>query len=152
MSNNIPYQHIHPNHRDKIDWTIDERIEDLFKDKWINYPVAAEILDHLHALFKRPKRIRMDSLLITGHSNNGKSTLIHHFVSLHPNVSSDEEDLIRTIKPVILCNAPPRSDEKGLYMSILDKFWGKYNENDAVNKPRKIEFDLCVFSKMRKIS
>lgn len=99
------------------------------------YQRAQLALDTLQALMNKPRQPRMRNLLIVGDSNNGKTTLIQRFVHLCGETYVDED--ANSIKPVIVAEAPPSADEKGLYISILERFWAPYR---ATSPPSELRY------------
>jgi Bacterial TniB protein len=128
------YSHIHSDFRHVMMLTDQERIEFLDQPRWISYPTAQQIMDTLTGLMHKPMRPRMPNLLLVGDSNNGKTTIIRRFRELcgQGYVNEDAEP----VKPVILAEAPPSADEKGLYISILERFFTPYRATDPVAKLR----------------
>lgn len=76
------YKHLRPELIPAMNLSKAERIDIIDQPRWIGYPRAAEILDVLSNLLRKPKRPRMPNLLIVGDSNNGKTTLIQRFGEL----------------------------------------------------------------------
>lgn len=130
----MSYEHIHPDFRPALSLTDKQRIEFLYEPRWIGYPAAHKILETLHHLLEIPSRPRMPNLMIVGASNNGKTTIVQRFMALHGKgyVNAEAEP----VKPVILIESPPNSDEKGLYISILEQFWAPYRASDPALKLR----------------
>lgn len=126
--------HIHPDFRHIMGMSDRDRILFLDEPRWIAYPVADRVLDTLRGLMEKPTRPRMPSLLIVGEPNNGKTTVVRRFFSLHGNGYVD--DNADPVKPVILAEAPPSADEKGLYISILERFFTPYRASDPPSKLR----------------
>jgi hypothetical protein len=126
--------HIHPDFRHILNLSQQERLEFLDAPRWIGYQTAQHMIDSLQGLIQKPKRPRMPNLLIVGDSNNGKTTIIHRFVELcgQGYVNEDSEP----VKPIIFAEAPPSADEKGLYMSILERFFTPYRASDPTAKLR----------------
>lgn len=129
----LNYSHVHPDFRLVFALSDDERIAFLDKPRWVGYPLATEVLDELTNLLNQPKQPRMRNLLIVGDSNNGKTTVIRRFHEMHlpSNESTDEKSNEGVICPVVLAEAPPKPDEKGLYVSILDRLCVPYRPNDT---------------------
>ena len=128
------YHHLHPDFLHIMSLSTKERLVFLDEPRWIGYDSAQLIMDSLYALIDKPKRHRMPNLLIVGESNNGKTTIIRRFHELcgEPYVDDDANP----VKPIILAEAPPSADEKGLYISLLERFYAPYRASDSVAKLR----------------
>ena len=128
------YEHIHPDFRHIMSLTDQERLEFLDEPRWINYKAAQEIMENLQDLLHKPAKPRMPNLLIVGDPNNGKTTIVRRLRDLcgQGYVNEDAEP----VKPIILAEAPPSADEKGLYISILERFFTPYRASDPVSKLR----------------
>lgn len=128
------YEHIHPDFRHIMALPDKERIEFMDQPRWIGHKAAQQIMDTLQGLMNKPERPRMPNLLIVGDPNNGKSTIVRRFRDLcgQGYVNDDSEP----VKPIILAEAPPSADEKGLYISILERFFTPYRASDPASKLR----------------
>lgn len=127
--------HIHPDFRHVAGLPDEDRVRFLYEPRWLGYPRADEILRRLRALMEMPSRPRMLNLLIVGQPNNGKTTLVRRFIQVHGQSHVDQEDGEPYI-PVVLAEAPPKPDEKGLYVSILERFKTPYRATDPAPKMR----------------
>ncbi|KPY50381.1 transposase [Pseudomonas savastanoi pv. retacarpa] len=128
------YNHIHPDFQPVMAKSAQGRIDFLYEQRWIGYPAAQKLIDLMHHLMTVPKRPRMPNLLVVGSSNNGKTTIIERFVTLHSKGYVDSDGC--SVKPVISVEAPPSADERSLYCAILEKFWTPYRPTDVVPKLR----------------
>lgn len=131
MSN---YDHIHQDFRHIMALSDQERLVFLDQPRWIGYQGAQQILSTLDELLLKPARPRMLNLLLVGDPNNGKTTIVRRFmdVSGQAHVNEDAE----SVKPVVLAEAPPSADEKGLYISILERLFTPYRATDPIAKLR----------------
>ncbi|EHJ03941.1 TniB family NTP-binding protein [Marinobacter manganoxydans] len=91
------------------------RIAYIKQDRWIGYPAATRIAQGLNDLITHPTSSRMPSMAIVGRPNNGKTTLVRRFISMHP--SQNTENGIRT--PIVLTYMPASSDEPKFWTSLL---------------------------------
>lgn len=128
------YAHIHPDFRPVLCLSNKERIHFLNEPRWIGYPTAQKLIELLRHMMDLPTRPRMPNLLVAGDSNNGKTTIIDRFRELHG--ASYVNDNAEPVKPVIVVQSPPTSDEKALYISMLEEFWAPYRATDPVVKLR----------------
>lgn len=137
QGNQAPFAHVHPDFRDVLLASDEARLGFLEQPRWIGYERAQLALDTLQALMNKPRQPRMRNLLVVGDSNNGKTTLIQRFNHLCGEAYVDEN--ADSIKPVILAEAPPSADEKGLYISILERFWAPYR---ASSPPVQLRYQV----------
>lgn len=128
------FEHVHTDFRHIMLLSDQERLEFLDEPRWIGYKTAQQIMETLQGLLHKPQRPRMPNLLLVGDPNNGKTTIVRRFSDLcgqgYVNENADP------VKPIILAEAPPSADEKGLYMSILERFFTPYRASDPVSKLR----------------
>ncbi|MDD3770283.1 MAG: TniB family NTP-binding protein [Sulfuricurvum sp.] len=130
------YPHIHPDFQHLMLLDDERRIESLHEPLWINYPKSDHIIQYLGQMLRYPKKPRMQGVLIIGDSNIGKTSIINHFISLHPDsMMEDEFQTTRAYKPVIYAKMQT-SEEKDLYISILQNFWSPFRSSDSLTKLR----------------
>jgi hypothetical protein len=96
----------------------EDRIEYVLGERWIEYPAATKALDALGALLHQPKVYRMPNRLIVSETNNGKTSLIRRFLSLHHRAEDPSTD--QFLAPILLVQAPPQPDERRFLASVLD--------------------------------
>lgn len=128
------YAHIHSEFREVMSFPDEQRLAFLEHPRWIGYERAQLALDTLQALMSKPRQPRMPNLLVVGDPNNGKTTLIHRFKTLCGEGYVDENT--NPVKPIIVAEAPPSADEKGLYISILERFWAPYRASAPATQLR----------------
>ena len=116
-------EHLSQKTRDLLDRPIEERIAYIQKDSWIPYSRANKILQQLEDLLNHPKCDRMPNLAISAQTNNGKTRLIKHFLSLH---QASEASSSSITAPVFYLQCPGIPDEARLYNSILLKLCKKF--------------------------
>lgn len=116
--------------RDALDLTDEERIEKIYKQSFVAYSAANDILNELERLINFPKCDRMPNLLIVGGTNNGKSTILNRFIEMHPSGTTP----IGTIVPVVKIQAPINATHVALYEKILEHFQIPYSGNASAAK------------------
>ncbi len=136
MSNQ--HEHVHPKFRHVLTWSDRDRMLFIETPRWIQYAAATTILGKLEWLLDIPKSNRMPNYLIVGEPNNGKTTLVRHFCETHDlsTTPSGTDADNQPSKPIVLAEAPPSADEKGLYISLLEQFYAPYRATDSILKLR----------------
>ncbi len=130
------YPHIHDDFQRLMTLDKEEKLQAMHEPFWINYPKTTEIIQLMGQLMNRPKKPRMQNLLIIGEPHMGKTSLAVQFTNLHPD-SSIEDDLgmTKVHKPVVLANVQS-SDDKDLYIAILEQLWTPFRPTDSKAKLR----------------
>jgi GTPase SAR1 family protein len=128
------FAHLRPSVRPVALQSDVERIAFIDSRPWVKYDRATKAIDALTTLMNTPKRARMPNLLLVGSSNNGKTSLIQRFQDSFPNYVNED---VQAVKQVIVADAPPTADEKGLYGSILDQFWAPWSPTGTALALRK---------------
>jgi Bacterial TniB protein len=116
-------EHLSPKTRELLDKPIEERIAHIQKDSWIPYSQANKILQQLEDLLQHPKCDRMPNLAISAQTNNGKTRLMKHFLSLH---QARETSSGTIAAPVFYVQSPSIPEESRLYSAILLKLCKKF--------------------------
>jgi len=116
-------EHLSPKTRELLGRPIEERIAYIQMDSWIPYSQANKILQQLEDLLNHPKCDRMPNLAITAQTNNGKTRLMKHFLSLH---QASESNTGTISAPVFYVQCPGFPDESRLYTAILLKLCKKF--------------------------
>jgi hypothetical protein len=135
--------HLSPKTRELLDRPMEERIAHIRKDSWIPYSQANKILQELEDLLKYPKCDRMPNLAITAQTNNGKTRLLKHFLSLHPATESSSGTILL---PVFYSQCPGFPDESRLYSAILLKLCK--NVRPTASAQEKLVLVLDALSKI----
>ncbi|MDX7893485.1 TniB family NTP-binding protein [Aeromonas caviae] len=139
--------HLHPDFRHVMNLSDQERMAFINQPRWIGYTAANQILAALNELVEQPKKPRMLNLLLVGEPNNGKTTIVRHFHEQYYKATEDEHP--EGFKPIILAESPPTADEKGLYVSILERFFTPYRISDPTVKLRYQVIHLCRVCKVK---
>jgi len=139
------YPHLNDTSKEIVKLSKQDRINFLHKDVLIEYPKIKEIHSLLKQLMDRPKKPRMQNILIIGESNIGKTSIISSFEKAHRSYSlEDQEGMSVIVRPIVLALASDNADVKDLYASILDSFWTPYNPADSLVKLRHQVFQLMT--------
>jgi hypothetical protein len=92
-----------------------QRIRHIRTERWIGYPRARSVIEHLETLLGWPDRQRMPNLLLIGPTNNGKSMIIEKFRRAHPAVTLPDREQI----PVLCMQMPPDPAPGRFYLAML---------------------------------
>lgn len=131
------YDHIHDDFKHLMSLSKEDRVNSLHQPLWINYPKTTEILHLLKQMLDRPKKPRIQNLLIIGESNIGKTSIAVEFQKMFPgSTMEDENGMSVMVRPVLLAQSPSKADEKGLYIAILESFWTPFRSSDTLAKLR----------------
>jgi len=127
----------------------EERLTYITKECWIDYPLASDILQKMEDLIQYEKgKLRVTSILLVGSSNNGKTSLLERFMSLHKNYDlnlcslTEQENFYTeyhtTGMPIVYILAPTEVTESRLYSEILSTLNVEYRERDTVAAKKKL--------------
>jgi Bacterial TniB protein len=108
-------EHLSPKTRELLDRPIEERIAYIQMDSWIPYSQANRILQQLEDLLNHPRCDRMPNLAISAQTNNGKTRLLKHFLSLHQATKGSGGTISA---PVFYLQCPGFPDESRLYLNL----------------------------------
>lgn len=134
MKTDLPYEHIHEKFRHITHLPNDKRLEFIDSPRWIGYTTANKAIDTMQGLMNKVRQHRMPNLLIIGESNNGKTTILKQFHrKFGETYLEDELDLV---VPVIFIQSPPTSNEKDLYIALLDRFALPFKMSDSATSLR----------------
>lgn len=140
---NMEYNHLNEDCKKVIDLSKKEKINYILQEVVIEYPAVKNIFNILEDLMNRPKKPRMQNLLIMGESNIGKTSIVSTFTKRHSSYTLEDQDSLSiVVRPVLLALASDNADVKDLYISILDAFWTPYNPADSLAKLRHQMFYL----------
>jgi hypothetical protein len=126
-----------------------ERIKFVQEDRWVGYTSAKRIMQQLDDLFVYPKSLRMPNILLVGRSDNGKSSIIEHFVSRHPRLMRDDG----TSGPcTIWLSMPAAPTESNFWSAVLWSMGIAHRERDTPDKKRRQAFEVMEFVSVRMIA
>lgn len=129
-----------------LEYSRADRISFCQADRWIAYTHAEYVLKRLSDLFEHPQTLRMPSVLIVGESNNGKSSILQRFISLHPMEMIENGD----IKPsVMLVTMPSTPTESSFWSEVLLKLMVRHSERDSAEKKRRQAFEVIRNTKIK---
>ena len=140
------HKHLLPGVAEILELPVPARIEFCQTDRWIGYTRAQQILNQLDDLFVYPKSLRMPNILLVGRSDNGKSSIIQHFVNRHPMIMREDG----SPGPCVAWLAMPASPTESSFWSEL--LWSlniRHGERDSPEKKRRQAFDAMEYASVR---
>jgi hypothetical protein len=132
---------------------IDERVYFVQSKRWIAYPKAVLILDHLNKLLKHPRTTRMPSLVVYGDSGMGKSMLVDKFKT---NCAAGSAS---TAKKLLVVELSGRPNERRLFSQILAAVEAPHSprsnivdmERGAINTLRDVGVQILVLDEIHNL-
>jgi hypothetical protein len=125
---------LHPRAIELLEASNVRRIAYIHEDKWIGYPRALEAMRKLEDLLAMPRKLRMPNMLLVGHTNNGKSSIIERFIDRHGAVDGSEA----YSRVIINVMAPDGPDLSKLYGDILYEMMVPYNATAKKGKKEEL--------------
>ena len=119
---------------------LDERIEYVWREKWVDYPVADGALKILHHLFDQPDTHRPQGRHLAGDTNNGKTAIAIEFEDQIQQQMISRRD--RSEFPVVRVQAPPEGTLGGLYGAILRRIHAPFRSSYSQERKRVQILDL----------
>lgn len=99
----------------------EERIDYVWKDKWIQYKAAEDSLKHMQRLIDIRPTHRPKNILLLGATNNGKTMILEQLSKNNPAYYIKGEDHHRI--PCLKIQAPFKPSPKIFYNKILDSLF-----------------------------
>ena len=135
---------------------IDERVYFVQSKRWIAYPRAVLILDHLNKMLKHPRTTRMPSLIVYGDSGMGKSMLVDKFKADADGCAADSAP---NPKKVLVVELSGRPNERRLFSQILAAIDAPHSpragivdmERGAINILREIGVQILIIDEVHNI-
>lgn len=138
--------HLHEEAALALELPTHERIEFCRSDRWVPYSRADQILRRLEDLLTHPKSLRMPSLLLVGRPNNGKSSIVEHFIHRHPVVANEDGLPANSIAWVTM---PPVPTESAFWSEILFSLNIQHRTQYAVERKRHMVMEIFQVANTR---
>lgn len=119
----------------------------IWTDRFVFYPEASATFQQLDALLARPASHRPKSLLLTAHTNNGKTSLLQEYVARYqpdPNLLGDA-----ALFPVIYFQAPEDGQPRSLYIDILQRLGGVFSPRSSTATLKGLTLNLLRTCRVR---
>jgi hypothetical protein len=122
-----PHAHLSAKAREHLALSDEDRIRLIRAGAWLPLDHAKSTIEKLEDLLTYPKVTRMPSYLLVGPSYSGKTSILEHFVAMHPPDLTPEHEA--TVCPVVMIDAPPKPDLSDFFSRILDALMARYKPN-----------------------
>lgn len=137
-----------------LDAPNEQRIQHIKKQVFIPYSRAQVILEEMETLFLHPASHRPPNILIVARPQNGKTELLHEFLSRHPAQELRDGDAIYA--PVLYLQSPPAPDERVFLRSALELLGIEPRRNEdsgemlvrVVNALRKVQTKILLLDEV----
>ena len=134
----IMQDHLCSEARQALELPKSERISFCREDRWVGYTRAQQILRQCDDLLLHPRSLRMPCLLIVGRSNNGKSSIVEHFIKRHPFLTKEDGTLGFSISWVAL---PAKPNESNFWSEVLWSLNISHRSQDRADLKRPAAID-----------
>ena len=141
--------------------SIEDRVYFIHSKRWIAYPKAILILEHLNKMLKHPRTTRMPSLIVYGDSGMGKSMLVDKFKADCAQTNGNETDSNpnSNANKLLVIDLSGRPNERRLYSQILATIDAPQGpragivemEKGAVNTLRQIGVQILVLDEIHNL-
>lgn len=111
------FAHLLPEVRPLLAEPLPLRIERIRTPVWLDYPLAKEAVQRLDDLLGAPPDPHMESLLIVGESDNGKSSILERFRNLKPPTRDQHGRVVAS--PVLIVPMPSLPKEERFWSAVL---------------------------------
>ncbi len=112
----MDFEHLHPDARAVLQSSLEDRLEFVRRDRFIEYPAAEAILRDLADVVTYPRVQRPPCRAVIADSDNGKTSLTSELIKRNPVVLDATGN---PITKVLWAECPPAPDEGRLFSSIL---------------------------------
>jgi hypothetical protein len=140
------HAHLIPEVAAALELPLLERIEFCQMDRWVGYTRAQQILKQLDDVFAYPKSLRMPNILLVGRSDNGKSSIVQHFVHRHPMIMREDGSPGPCVAWVSM---PATPSESSFWSEVLWSLNIRHGERDPPEKKRRQAFDAMEYASVR---
>jgi hypothetical protein len=123
-----------------------ERIAFCRADRWVGYTRAQQILRVCDDLLFHPRSLRMPCLLIVGRPNNGKSSIVEHFIGRHPYTVKEDGSPAFSISWVAL---PAKPDPSSFWSEVLWSLNIQHRPQDRADAKRHAAVDTMRYANTR---
>lgn len=131
-----------------LEASLEDRIQYIQSDHWVQYPRAELILNQLAGLAQCPRRERMPCLSIIGDSNSGKTSVVSEFQRRNPPLTAEQAEGELHI-PVLRIQAPPKADEGRLYTEILTRLNRPHNPRHNIGTNEAMAHKMLSYANVR---
>lgn len=138
--------HLEERAAEALEVPANERISFARADRWIGYTRAKQVVVQLDDLFSYPKSIRMPNVLLVARSDNGKSSILEHFIGRHPLLIREDG----SPGPHILYMRMPATPTQSSFWSEL--LWSLricHGESEPAERKRRQAFDAMQYANVR---
>ncbi|QFT11219.1 TniB family NTP-binding protein [Vibrio sp. THAF190c] len=131
------FSHLQNSCTHKLQWSVEERVTDILRPRWIGYDSAQTILRRFDDIYRHPRVSRMPNVMLIGRTNNGKTELIKKFCRKY---QSDPDDLPAEgfSIPIMYMQAPPTPNEGDLYSEILSSLYERVPSSSVAAKRKRV--------------
>ncbi|MGJ7498498.1 TniB family NTP-binding protein [Variovorax sp. RT4R15] len=138
--NAAAFAHLSPAARSQALLPDNERIRAMQRDRWVDYPRAAEARQWLERLLGTPERERMPCMVIHGESNIGNTLVVRKLQREHPTTFDDVRGVER--RQIVAMQMPATPGQHRFYSALLFELGAPHNTSAGLSTLERLSRDL----------
>lgn len=139
-------EHLLPSVRKMLDWSAEDRISYVKRDKWIEYAAASATLKAMSDLLAQPNKVRQRAVFVAARADNGKSALLKRFAGLNRATTLETGE---ASVPVVLVWTPDEPTEAKLWAQVLKALKVPHRSSDPARLLREQAIRTIEFLQVR---
>lgn len=138
--------HLLPRTRAMLDWSAEERIDFVRRDKWLEYAAASATLRAMSDLLVQPNKVRQRGVFVIARPDNGKSALLRRFAALN---RATKIEVGYASVPVALVWSPDEPTEAKLWVQVLKALKVPHRSSDPARHLKAQALQTIEFLQVR---
>lgn len=127
-----------------LEQSFEDRKDFINSERFIYHARAQKIHAYIDDIITKPPQTRTKGLLLLSPTNNGKTSIIEHFLNKYPPDPNLDGDSV--IVPVMFINMPSKPNLRNFYIKVLDRTGARYRRYSST-----ADLGEYMFEELRRI-